>query len=75
MRAFALHRVEDVTGFSGTGIVADGIEFPDGTTVIRWRGDHQSTVIWEDIRTAQAVHGHDGKTRFIDVATGREVGD
>jgi len=30
MRTFFLERIEDETGISGTGIVAEGVEFSDG---------------------------------------------
>lgn len=70
MRTFVMVRDEDVTGCSGVGVVADGVVFPDGTVAIRWRGDHRSTVVWDDIEGAIAVHGHDGRTRFVDTATG-----
>jgi hypothetical protein len=60
-----LHRDQDVTGVSGTGVVADGVEFDDGTVVIRWRGERPSTVVWEDLSAAEAVHGHVGATRFV----------
>ena len=35
-RAFVLQRNEDETGVSGTGIVAEGVEFSDGTVALRW---------------------------------------
>lgn len=57
-------RDEDVTGVSGTGAVAQGVEFDDGTTVIRWCGDDRSTVVWADMAAAIRIHGHDGRTRF-----------
>jgi len=60
-------RDEDVTGVSGTGTVAQGVVFDDGVTVIRWTaGPHQSTVVWDNLDAAVAVHGHDGRTRFVD---------
>lgn len=65
MRTFELQRDEDVTGVSGTGVVADGAVFPDGVTVLRWRGDRRSTVVWDNVDDALAIHGHDGKTRLI----------
>jgi hypothetical protein len=64
MRTFAMIREDDVTGVSGTGVVADGVEFDDGVVVIRWRGDERSTVVWDNVDDALAIHGHDGKTRF-----------
>jgi hypothetical protein len=64
MRRFQLARDVDVTGISGTGVVADGVLFPDGVCVIRWRGDHQSTVIWPSIQDVEIIHGHGGSTRI-----------
>lgn len=58
-------RTEDETGISGTGVVAEGVEFLDGRVVIRWQthGDsHHSTVVWDSIEDALAIHGHGGKT-------------
>lgn len=67
-RTFALVRDEDVTGMSGTGTVAHGVQFADGTTVIRWVGERPSTVIWEDVEHAAFIHGHGGKTRIVWIA-------
>lgn len=64
-RRFELHRDTDISGISGTGVVADGVAFDDGACVIRWRGNHQSTVVWEDVRSAMAIHGHNGATRLV----------
>lgn len=64
-RAFTLERTEDVSGISGTGTVADGVEFPDGFAVIRWRGDRRSTVLWENVDQLLEVHGHDGRTTVV----------
>lgn len=67
MRRFKLQRDEDVTGFSGTGVVADGVEFsPGGVAVVRWRGEWASTVIHErGVASVEAIHGHDGRTRVV----------
>lgn len=66
MRTFVLQRDEDVTGVSGTGIVAEGAEFTDGTVVVRWIvGDHHSTALWPDIQAVEEIHGHDGRTRIV----------
>ncbi len=64
-RRFQLHRDTDITGASGTGLVADGTIWPDGTVSIRWRGDRPSVVFWEELSHAYAVHGHGGHTRFV----------
>lgn len=70
MRRFVLERNEDVSGVSGTGVVAEGVEFTDGTVVLRWiTGEHRSTVVWPSIRSVEVIHGHDGRTlvKFVDL--------
>jgi hypothetical protein len=64
-RRLELHRDQDVTGISGIGVVAEGVEFSDGTVVIRWLGDTPSTVVWPDLAAAERVHGHGGATRIV----------
>ncbi|MFD3748361.1 hypothetical protein [Nocardia sp. NPDC058633] len=64
-RTFEFHRDADVSGVSGTGVVADGIVFDDGHVALRWRGERRSTVTWSSVEDAIAVHGHDGKTRLV----------
>lgn len=62
MTEFTLQRAVDVSGISGTGEVAWGVEWPDGAVAVRWHGDHPSTAAWGDIRDVEAIHGHGGKT-------------
>lgn len=64
-RRFRLERDVDVTGASGTGHVADGVLWPDGTVTVRWRGERNSTVNWDRLEDAEAVHGHGGATRIV----------
>jgi hypothetical protein len=63
-RRFVLIRDSDISGVSGTGLVADGVVFPDGVTVLRWRSKWASTVIWPSVSAAMEVHGHGGATRI-----------
>ena len=63
MRRFVLHRDVDPRGVSGTGVVAEGIQFTDGVVVVRWCGDWASTVVWDSLADALHVHGHGGSTR------------
>lgn len=67
MRMFQLHRDLDISGVSGTGIVAEGVEFSDHTVVLVWlSGQHASTVFWPDgIESVEAIHGHGGSTRVV----------
>lgn len=66
MRLFCLHRVEDETGVSGNGVVAWGVQWPDGSVSMRWLGKTPSFVSYEGgIEHVQTVHGHHGKTIII----------
>jgi hypothetical protein len=64
-RLFHLQRDRDISGVSGIGRVADGVLWPDGPVTIRWRGARPSTVHWDALADAEAVHGHGGATRII----------
>lgn len=63
-RAFVLHRHEDETGVSGVGVVAEGVEFSDGTVALRWTSAWPTSVVFHEkgIESVLAVHGHGGKT-------------
>lgn len=64
-RRFHLQRDRDVSGVSGTGVVALGVLWPDQTASVRWLGDRPSIVFWDDMADAVAVHGHGGATRIV----------
>lgn len=63
-RRFLLDRSEDECRVSGTGIVAEGIQFSSGHCVIAWLTDTPSIAIYETISDVEKVHGHQGKTRI-----------
>jgi len=66
IRRFELRRDIDVSGVSGTGVVAEGVEFTDGTVALRWLGKRRSTVIHEGgIGNVRLIHGHRGDTRIV----------
>jgi hypothetical protein len=64
-RLFVLHRHTDVTGQSGTGVVAEGVQFSDLTAALRWRGGHPATAVWPNVEEILAVHGHSGATELV----------
>lgn len=65
-RRFHLQRLTDVTGASGTGRVADGVLWPDGTASVRWRTERRSIVFWDNgIDDARATHEHGGASRIV----------
>jgi hypothetical protein len=59
---FHLHRREDESGVSGTGVVAEGVRFSDGRCVLRWLTAVSSIAIYDSIEDLIAIHGHKGKT-------------
>lgn len=64
MRTFKTVRTEDISGVSGTGVVAEGVVFTDGTAVLRWLTDKSSTAIYNSIEDLEAIHGHGGATKI-----------
>ena len=64
---FVLMRDTDVSGVSGTGVVADGVAFPDGTVALRWRGGNPTSVVFHDngVESVEAIHGHGGATAEV----------
>jgi hypothetical protein len=71
MTEFILQRHSDPSGVSGTGIVAEGCEFSDGAVAVHWLGQWPSTTVWGDIRSVEAIHGHDGATTVTYVHSDR----
>ena len=68
-RPFVLARHADPSGISGTGIVAEGVEWTGGAADLHWLTDEESFVHWPGgIKAILAVHGHGGATqaRFLD---------
>jgi hypothetical protein len=67
VRTFVLQRDQDVSGVSGVGVVAEGVEFSDGCVVLRWLSAWPTSVVFHDrgIESVEAIHGHDGRTRIV----------
>ena len=64
-RRFLLCRYDDVSGVSGTGKVAEGVQFSTGKCVIAWLSTTPSVSIFDGVDELMAVHGHDGKTKLV----------
>lgn len=63
IRRFVLRRLEDASGISGTGVVAEGAEFSSGWCALTWVAKAYQAYTWlPNIATAVAIHGHGGKT-------------
>lgn len=65
MTRFQLVRYVDVTGVSGTGVVAEGVMFSDGTVSLRWLSDTPTTVVYNSVADVEAIHGHNGNTKVL----------
>jgi hypothetical protein len=62
MRRFYLKRIEDESGVSGSGVVAEGIEFSDGSCALNWLTHTACHGIYKNIKQLELIHGHGGKT-------------
>ena len=65
MKIFYLKRVEDESGVSGTGRVAQGFIFDNGKVAVTWLSEHPSVTIYDSIGEVRAIHGHGGKTEVV----------
>lgn len=64
-RRFILNRKEDASGVSGTGVIAEGVEFSDGTCALRWKTKHRCTGVYDSILVLEHIHGHEGRTVVV----------
>jgi hypothetical protein len=65
IKHFYFKRVEDVSGTSGTGVVARGVILPSGACVLEWLTFHSSIAIYKNIEDVEKIHGHEGRTLVI----------
>lgn len=65
MRKFHLVRHRDVSGVSGTGLVAEGVQFENGWVALSFKGTLHAIENLENIETVIAIHGHDGATEIV----------
>jgi hypothetical protein len=60
-----LERDEDVSGVSGTGVVAYGLLCGDGTVLLHWDTVVKSDVVYRSVEDLLAIVGHGGRTRLV----------
>jgi hypothetical protein len=65
MKKFYLLRHEDVSGCSGTGVVAEGIIFDDGTGAFTWLTKIKTVTTFWKMADIRKLHGHDGRTEIV----------
>lgn len=64
-RRFELYRHKDISGISGTGVIAFGCEYPGGIVTLCWVSPYPSVVIWTSVADMMTIHGHDGATELL----------
>ena len=64
MKIFYLNRLEDESGISGTGRVAQGFIFDNGKVAVTWLSEHPSVTIYDNIGEVRAIHSHGGATEI-----------
>jgi hypothetical protein len=65
IRTFHIHRDEDESGVSGTGVVAEGAIYSNTKIVLSWLTVHKSMCIYDSLAEMMAIHGHGNKTRLV----------
>jgi hypothetical protein len=65
MKKFHLLRTEDESGVSGTGVVAEGVIFENGTCALSWLTKYSSFGFYPNMEVLKAIHGHHGKTKVV----------
>jgi len=58
-------RLEDASGVSGCGRVAEGVVFSNGKVALEWLSAHSSTAFYDCLADVEFIHGHNGKTKIV----------
>jgi len=66
LQEFYLLRKKDLSGVSGTGVVARGIILESHRAILEWRSIGFETMsIFDNLEQIRTIHGHDGNTEII----------
>ena len=65
MKRFYLRRGQDISGVSGCGNIAEGVQFDTGWCALVWLTGKSAMSYYPDIETLDAIHGHGGSTKVI----------
>jgi hypothetical protein len=63
LKTFTLCRIIDDSGISGTGVVAEGVEFENGEVALHWLGETSSIAIYSNMDEMMSIHGHEEHTK------------
>lgn len=62
-------RSEDVSGISGTGKVAEVVQFTNGKCVVGWLINPDlgvaSVIVYDSLEDVERIHGHNGATLLV----------
>lgn len=64
-KKFWFQRITDISGTSGTGIVAEGIVFSNGWAAVHWLTALDSVAIYPSLEVCEQIHSHGGATKII----------
>lgn len=64
-QSFKLMRRMDISGVSGTGLVAEGVVFKNGKTVLCWTRPPYAISVFDSTGEMMSVHGHGGSTELV----------
>lgn len=70
MRRFVLDLINDESGISGAGTIAEGVQFSTGWCALSWLTNAHSVGVYPNITELERIHGHNGatKVRWVDEA-------
>lgn len=69
MKIYDLIRLEDVSGVSGVGEVAEIVQFSNGKVAVAFKNVTEgpavgvsALIVYDSIEDVQKIHGHEGRT-------------
>lgn len=65
LQEFYLLRKKDVSGVSGTGIVARGCVLPSHRCILEWYTQYETIGIYDNLEQIRAIHGHENATELV----------
>lgn len=64
-RPFRMLRERDESGVSGTGWIAEGVQFSNGKCALAWMGAVASVAVYDSLEALTKIHGHGGATKVV----------
>ena len=65
MKTFHLVRHKDLSGVSGTGIVAEGVQLSNQKCILHWLSKAEAITVYDSMAELEQIHGHDGATIVV----------